>query len=354
MKTVVMVLCMAGAALAQQQRKQQEPPATDRSGLGKMKTQAPEVSVRSGTEISFDDNILDLNNKQITQLESGTRPEKFRIDRADDIVYSVWAEVRVKGRLLGEATSAGAKVQPYFYQSSSIANYEEYELFVRRDLGRHEAGVEYQLDRDAYLRELEIVVPGPNLWESARYLEHDVEGYYLHRIGIVGLRGSAGWRIKDFDSPFEFRDIEGYFAAVGPTVDLGKGVSAFLRYEYSDLASAASSLDPDTSYTQHEIEVGGSVELFKILELSLRYRIGLRDYTTNNDPAIDPSHRDREDLRHKLSFRARLKLSKTWSLHLEYVYRRVDSDRPHDNDLTTNEPGNSTRNIVSIGATFVF
>lgn len=354
MRTMVVFLFMAGAAMAQQQRKSQEPPATDRSGLGKMKSQPLDVSVRSGTEIFFDDNILDLNNKQIQQLESGTRPEKYRIDQPDDLVYSVWAEVRVKGRLLGDPTSAGLKVQPYFYQSSSIANYEEYEIFVRRDLGRHEAGIDYQLDRDAYHRELEIVVPGPNLWESGRYMKHDVEAYYLHKIGIVGLRGSAGWRIKDFDSPFEFRDIAGYFVAVGPTVDLGKGVSAFLRYEYSDLESSASSLDPDTSYRQHEIEVGGSVELFKILEVSLRYRVGLRDYTTNNDPAVDPSHADREDVRHKLTFRTRVKLSKTWSLHLEYVYRQVDSDRPFDNDLTTNEPGNSTRNIVSVGATFVF
>jgi hypothetical protein len=39
---------------------------------------------------------------------------------------------------------------------------------------------------------------------------------------------------------------------------------------------------------------------------------------------------------------------------MEYIYRRVNSNRPHDDDTTTHEPGDSTRNTVMIGATFVF
>lgn len=360
MRTLIVFLCLAGAAAAQQ-RKKQEPPAVDRTALGRgTKSEAPEVTVRSGTDVIFDDNILELNDKQIDELEDGRREPKYQIDQPEDFVYTLWAEVRIKGKLLGESTQGGLKVQPYFYQSNSIANYEEYKVYLRRNIGRHDAGLEYQLDRDVYLRELkqEIVLPNQTtvtVWESARYLQHDLEGYYRHQVSeLIGVRGTAGYRIKDFDSPFEFRNLAGFFLGVGPEVNLGKGFAAFLKYEYSDMESDASFGEPDTSHRQHEVEIGGEAVLLKLLELSLRYRVGLRDYTTSNDPLDDPSHVDREDVRHRIVFRAKVKITKSWSVHLEYVHRRVDSDRPFDDDSVTSEPGNSSRNIVSIGATFVF
>lgn len=358
MRTVVILLCMASAALAQQ-RKKQEPPGTDRAALGKSRPQPVEVSVKSGTELSYEDNFLDLNNKQIEQLESGTRKDKFKIDAPEDFIYSIWAEARVRGRLLGDTTQAGFKVQPYFYQSNSISNYAEYELFIRRDIGRHEAGVEYRFDHDVYLRELELVTTVNNIttttWESARFSEHDLEAYYRHRVvDRVGVRGSAGWRFKDFDAPFEFRDLDGFFIAVGPAVNLGRGFTAFFRYEFSDMDSDATSQERDLSHRQHEFVVGGEIELFKVLEISLKYRVGLREYTTSNDPSVDPAHADRDDVRHKLSFRVKWRISDQWSVRLDYVYRRDDSHRPFDNNATTSEPGDSVRNTVSIGAAFVF
>jgi hypothetical protein len=176
----------------------------------------------------------------------------------------------------------------------------------------------------------------------------------------VSVRGSAGWRAKDFDPPFDFRDIAGYFAAIGPIVHLAKGVQAFLRYEFSSMNADASSVDPDTSYHQHEVEVGGEIEVLKGFEISLKVRLAIREYTSHNPLLLpggvegDVAHVDREDLRQKLAFRVKWKITPNWSLRLEYVYRRVNSDRPHDNDATTTEPGDSTRNTVMIGATFVF
>lgn len=370
MKTVVLVLCMAGVAIAQQRSKpQQEPPATDRAALGKTKSKEEvDVAIKTGTEIAYDDNFLDLNDKQIKQLEDGSGPPgKFKIDKPEDFVYSVWAEIKVKGRWIGDTTHAGIKVHPFFYVSNSIANYEEYELYVRQDLGKNEAGIEYQLDRDAYLRELRhLVVQGgvtSQPYDSARYTEHEIEPYYLHHLtDLFGLRGSAGYRMKDFDSQFDFRDLSGFFVSVGPTVTLGKGFSAFLRYEFSDMESKAGPpstiaawTDPDTSYRQHELQIGGSVELFKnALELSLKYRIEFREYTTSHDPGDDPDHADRDDVRHKISFKARWKVTKGWSVRLEYAFWKVDSHRPFADESVTNEPGNSTRSLVSLGATFTF
>ena len=368
MKTVVMVLCMAGVALAQQ-RKPQEPPATDRAALGKRPTKdTVDVSIKTGTDIAYDDNFLDMNDRQIQQLEDGTGAQgKFKIDKPEDFVYSLWAEIKVKGFLLGEPAQAGLKIHPYFYLSNSIANYEEYEIFARRNFGRHEAGIEYQLERDAYLRELRHYVSSNGSttvpYDSARYLEHEVEPYYLHHFSeVFDLRGSAGYRIKDFNSDFDFRDLSGYFVAVGPIVNLGKGFSAFFRYEFSDMKADPDIsdpffpwTDPDTSYRQHQLQIGGAVDLLKgALELSLRYRIELREYTTTQSSTEDPDHADRDDVRHKVNFRARYKLSQSWSIRLEYTYWLVDSHRPHADETVTNEPGDTTRSVISIGATFAF
>jgi hypothetical protein len=361
MKTVVMVLVMAGAAAAQQRSKPQEPPATDRAALGKKQNaDAVDVAIKTGTEIAYDDNFLDLNDKQIKQLEDGTAPQgKFRIDKPEDFVYSVWAEIKLKGDFLGEHAQAGLKIHPYFYLSNSIANYEEYEVFVKRNFGRHEGGIEYQVDHDVYLRELRHTVTNGGItiqpYDSARYMEHEIEPYYIHHLSeLLDLRGSAGYRLKDFNSTFDFRDLSGFFVSAGPIVNLGKGFSAFLRYEFSDMTSEASSLDPDTSYRQHEIQIGGTVDLFKSLELTLKYRIAFREYTTSNTPGNDPDHADRDDLRQKVSFKARYKLSKSWSVRLEYTFWLVDSHRPFADESVTNEPGDSTRNVISIGATFAF
>ncbi len=355
MKSILILMCLASTAAAQVRTvKPQEPPAPKPSKAA-MKPPAKEgvqVDVHAGAEVGFDDNIIELNERQINQLESGLRPEKFRIDDPGDVFYSAWVDARLKGRtLFKDPTSAGLKVQPYVYQDSSIANYEEYTLYAKQALGAHAAGLEIELERDVYLRELEIVVPGPNLWESAYYDEWDLSSYYEHRLHPqVTLRGIVGYVIRDFESPFGFRDRRGWYLAVKPEVDLGRGFSAFARYEYSDQEADPDAFDADTSYLQHEITFGAAVDLLeKKLGLSVSYRLGFRDYTSSQDPAIDPSHVDREDLRQRVVLAARWKVAKGWAIEARYEWEDIDSDRPFDNDVTTSEPGNSTRNIVSLG-----
>ncbi len=358
MKSILIVMCMAATAAAQARAvKPQEGPAPrpDKASLKPtLKAGAVDVQARVGTELAWDDNILDLNERQVAQLEDGIRPDKFRIDEPGDFIYSVWADVRVRGKLFREPTSGGVKVQPYYYQDSSIANYEEYKLFLQQDLGRHEAGVDVGFERDVYLRELEIVVPGPNLWESAFYDEYDLSTYYQHRLhAALTLRGTLGWVIRDFESPFGYRDREGWYLALKPEIELGRGWSAFLRYEYSDQEADPGAQDPDTSYLQHELEAGVAVALVpKALDLSLRYRLGFRDYTSSQNFLVDPSHVDREDRRQRVVLEVKWKLAKRWAVEARYEWKDVDSDRPFDNNATTSEPGDSTRNVFALGVTF--
>lgn len=355
MNTLLILMCLAAPQTKAVKPQEGPAPRPDKASLKPKGTSTgPDVSFRGGSEIGVDDNILELNDKQISQLEDGNRPDKFRIDDPGDVVYSVWAEIKLRAKGLRDPLTAGLKLQPYFYQDSSIANYEEYELYVHQDLGMHEIGVDVGFDRDVYLRELEIVVPGPNLWESAYYDEYDLELFYKHRIHPnATLKGILGYEIRDFDSPFGYRDRRGFTIGVEPALEIAKRWKLFLRWEYADMEADASDLEADTSYREHEFELGAAVDVIeKVLELSLRYRLGFRDYTTSNDPAFDPSHADREDRRQRFIFQAKAKLSKSWAVDARYEYRDVDSHRPFDDDATTSEPGDSTRNLFTFGLTF--
>lgn len=360
MKSILILMCLASTAAAQVRTvKPQEPPPPKPSKAA-MKPPAKDgvqVDLRAGAEVGFDDNILDLSRKQLDELEGGQDTHKFRIDEPGDVVYSAWIEGRIKGRtLFKDPTSAGAKIQPYFYQDNSIANYEEYKLFAKQGFAAHEAGLEVGLERDVYLRELKVaeVNGAPDLFSSAYYDEWDLSSYYQHQLHPrLSLRGTVGWLIRDFESPFGYRDREGLYLALKPVVDLGRGWSAFLRYEYSDQEADPDAADPDTSYLQHEVELGVGVDLLeKKLGLAAVWRVGFREYTSTQNPVVDPSHVDREDVRQRLVLEARWKLAKGWALEVRYEWKDVDSDRPFDNDVTTSEPGDSTRNIVTLGVAF--
>lgn len=348
MNTLLALLALAVQTHGQELPRPERPPKP-------LKTGAPEVSTRAGIELSYDDNFLELSQKQIDQLESGTRPEKFKIDEPEDLIYSPWMELRLKAWLLAEPTAFGLKVQPHYFQENSIANYEEYEAFVAQHLGPHEAGFEVELDRDVYHRELEIVVPGPNLWESAFYTQYEGRLYYDHRIAEgFSARAFGGYRQRNFESPFDFRDLDGAFAGARAAFEFGKPVSVFAKYEYASMESAAGPTDPDTSYRQHEIEVGGEAALFgKSLVLAVRQRWAFREYTTSNDPAFDPDHVDREDVRRRTLVSAQVNFGKTWSVELTYVRREEDSDRPFNTGDTAEAVG-SSRDVWTLGMTVSF
>lgn len=350
MRTVILAISMAGAAWAQQ-----EIPKPDRPPKLGARERAPEVAVRGGLELAYDDNIIDLSKKQIRQFEDGTKPQKFRIEEEDDIVTSPWAEVRLKAWLFAEPTRFSLKARANAYQENSFANYEKYALAVRQDLGRHEAGIEYDLEADVYHRELEIVVPGPNLWDSAFYSEHEIQLYTRHEVREwLSVKPFAGFAVRDFESPFQYRDLRGFFVGLRPAVEINGSWTAFLQYRYRDMDSEAGSAEPDTSYEEHEFEPGVSALFFgKVLEVGLRHRWRFREYTTSNSPLVDPAHVDREDVRQRTILEATVKLNKNWAVEARYVRRSEDSDRPFDTGDTSEEVG-SDRNVFVIGVAFTF
>jgi hypothetical protein len=359
MKTAIALLCLSGAAWAQQRQGQEYPGS--KGGKLKPAQARPEVSLRGGLELTYDDNILDLSERQQDEFKDGTRPKKYRIEEIDDVVASPWAELRLKARLIGDPTTFGLKAQANAYQENSFANYEEYRLFVHQPLGRHELGVEYDLDADVYNREYKVaVIQGvTDPWDSGFYTDHELELFYRHQVSPgLSVRPFAGYAVRDYESPFGYRDLRGYFAGVRPAVEVGPW-TAFLQYRYESMeADASAPEDPDTSFREHQIEPGVGVALLdRRLELTLRYRVGYREYTSSDDPTYffltDPSYVDREDRRERVELAARFRLHKNWSVEGKYIRRETDSDQPFDS-VNTSEAGTSERNLFVLGVSFAF
>lgn len=355
MRTLVALLAMTAAAWAQNRNGNgQDYPKPERGPQLGAPGKPPEVSIRGGLEFAYDDNIIELSEKQLSEFEDGTKPQKYRIKEEDDLITSPWAEIRLKAWIFQQPTRFALKAQANAYQENSFANYEKYSFSARQDLGRHEAGLEYDLEADAYHREFEIVVPGPNLWDSGFYTEHEAQAYYLHDVGFgASVKGFAGLGIRDYESPFGYRSLRGFFLGVRPGYE-AEPVSFFLQYRYVEMESEADASEIDTSYREHQVEPGAAVTLLgKRLELSLRHRWGFREYTTSNSPLVDPSHVDREDVRRRLILEARYKLHKNWSVEGKYIRRSDDSDRPFDTGVANEDVG-SEQNVFVLGVTFAF
>jgi len=356
MKTIAMVLAMAGAALAQAKTVRPQEPPYEKPSLNtkaKAKGSGTKVDVKAGLEMGYDNNILDLNKRNYSQLTSGDNPEEFSIDDPGDFVYSPWVEIKVTGKvLLADPVSAGLELRPYVYASSSIANYEEYTVFVRQPVGGHEAGLEYELEWDVYHRDLDTQGAGGDTWVSAFYDDHDVELYWKHALPKgFQVKPFTGWRMRNYNSTFDYRDRAGFFLGVEGSVELGKGWRTFIAYEWSDLDADApvGGFEEDSSYRQNEIEIGASVTLLdKKLDLELKWRFQFRDYTTTD--AADASHLDREDLRQRVVLEGRYKLGKGWSATLEIEVRDENSDQPFDPPATP-DGGDSNRRVIMLGVT---
>ena len=73
----------------------------------------------------------------------------------------------------------------------------------------------------------------------------------------------------------------------------------FLEYRLVWANSFATDLQPDDSYFETGFEPGIILKPAKGFEVSARYYYARREYTTTNDPFIDPNHAGRVDARYR-------------------------------------------------------
>lgn len=314
----------------------------------KDKDEEPSLRFRTGMEARYDSNVLRLSERDLRRLDDGTKPEKFRIEEPDDLIWSPWIEAAFVFPLFDIPTTAGLRAQGHLYRTNSIMDYEEYTLFVRHGV----LAMEYVFMTDVYRREYRNLDTGE--FDSAFYSEHELKlTARLRPIEGIALRPLAGFRVRDYDDPFNHRDSLGYLAGLRASADPADGVEVSLEYEFFRHDSYAEGIQPDTSYQEHALEPGISFTPVKGLELDVRYRFAEREYTTNSSPAVDPGHRDREDDRTEMTLRISWKISKDFSAQGEYKRTRVDADLPSDPDATE-EATSWDRNEYLVGITYRF
>jgi hypothetical protein len=291
-----------------------------------------ELRVRGGLRIAYNSNIIRLSEKEIDQLESGTRPDKYRIDEVDDIIFTPWGEISLRLDLFADPSRAGLRLKGHLFQHATFASHGEVDLFFEHE----NLEVEYSYENSIYRREYRNLDTG--LFESAFYDEHQLEGSYRIRVAEdVRLKPKLGLRLRDYDDPFNHRDavevepaLQGVYEAA-PWLKL----SAELGLAFQD--AFASSSQPDTSYRETFAEAKATALPHKTVELSAAYRLADRRYTTNNDPAVDPGHRDRTDDRRLATLAVLWKISKTVQVDAAAKFTRVSSDTPSEPDATSEE-----------------
>lgn len=307
------------------------PPAPDRAARRRPAPE-PSFAARAGLDLEYNSNILRLSDRDIERLEDGTRPEKFRIDRPDDFIASPWAEGSLAFPLGDAPAAAGVRARAHRYLANSIANYEELTIFLRRA----PAEISYTVLPDVYRREYRNLDTGE--FESAFYRDHLLEAEVRARPWeAVTLRPKACLEFRDYDSPFNHRDSIFYSLGGRGGVQIARGVELLLEYEFVVNDSFARSFQPDISYREHSLEPGIAVRPLREVELTARYRLSDRRYTTDNSPAVDPGHADREDDRRRASLGARWRVSSAVTLEAEVRLTRVDISLPHDPGATDEE-----------------
>ena len=303
---------------------------------------------RGGLETIYDSNVVRLDDEDIEQLEDGSRPEKFRLEEPDDFIVAPWAEAAARFDLFGERAWGGLRIQPYLYMTNGVMNYEEFTLFLKRGA----LTLEYEYEHDRYKREYRSLDTG--LFDSAFYDEHTIEGDLDVPAGeAVRFEFSAAIELRDYKSPFNHRDHVAFIPGVRVETDVAEWLEAGLAYVLEVRNAFARSGQPDTSYVAHILEP--QLEWKPAAQWSIRtsYAFELREYTTDNSEAVDPGHRDREDLRRYWRLRATWELSASVSLDGEYRRSDSDSDLPADPGATAEETS-WTRDEVVLGVTVEF
>jgi len=307
-----------------------------------------EVQIRAGMTVEYNDNIIRLDKRDMEAFENGTKPQKFRIDQPQDWIYSPWGEINMALHLFEEPSTTGLRVTGHLFQANTFASNEEFTAFLK---GKHYS-IEYTFEPNVYRREYRDLDTG--VYESAFYDDHLVE--LAMKIPVektVTIRPKAGVEIRDYDAPFAYRSSVAPFVAPRAMLTLLSELQPFVQYDFVWNDAFASGVQPDTSFYQHGVEVGIVSKIAHELEFEVNYRFEWRTYTTNNDPAFDPSHAGRTDDRTRIETKIEWKALPTLTIEASFTYWSVLSSIPGKPDLA-DEDSDWRRREYMLGVAYTF
>ncbi len=300
-----------------------------------------EWSLRLGLDERYDDNIIQLSDRDIKRLKK-PRPtdaaaNRFSIDRADDLITIPRVAPGYEADWWrGHPTSFGLDASAYMYLRNSVKDYQSYRLTAAQVLRGGKSlstslGVTYALLPRYYLRNLVsdrhleelgfIPSPIPRLEVTYRKQSPQLEAEQEIVKDVLAFRAFWGREHRDYNRNFDERDGQMPYREAGLSWTPFRDTRLRLRVAYrredlhagGDLADTPSFIEEDISSRRDIWDADlrlrwGSKGRKK--SLTLDFENERRDYSTTN--VFDAFHFGRQDTRHYLTLYFRADLKKGW------------------------------------------
>jgi hypothetical protein len=344
-----------------------------------------EWRLRLGLDQRYDDNILQLSDRDLDRLDSPSANDvaanRFSIESADDFITVPRVSPGFKADWWhGRPTSFDLDVWSYTYLDASIKDYRSYRFSAAQTLRGGKAlatraGLTYgllpryylrNLISDRYLEELGFLpspLPRREVTFRKSYAQIDMEQDLVR--DLLTLRGSWGSERRDYNRWFDERDSRMPYFEAGLALTPRRDGRLRFRASYrredlhaeGDLSDTPSFIESDISSRRHIVEADLRLRWGvkgRRQSLAIDHEYERRDYSTTN--SFDAFHFGREDTRHytTLSFRADLK--KGWFLAAQAEHDTNRSRFPAATGGTSdpNDVTDYTENLAQFGFGYEF
>jgi opacity protein-like surface antigen len=314
---------------------------------------APDLRAEAGLRIRYDDNVFQYSDRNLGRFSPATLNKFTTLESTDDIIVTPSIDVRAtwKGRY---TTRLFAGVDVNQYTKNTDRSNQTYTLGVTRQLP-HDTGLTLRYrfvpthfgwrlaDPPNQTTTYSNAELSSSSWRLA--VNHD-----LNRMLSAELYGA--WDTKDYNAPFNYRDITVKEMGLSGTAKLRREVSVKLGVvlETGDAAGAGdTSVNSDTSYDQWSVLLRPTISPTRDWDVALTYAYYQRDFTSSLG-LVDENYYQREDTAYTVGIDSTVQVRKGIELRAEYD--RID--RTSNKSGANLEFGNYTEQRVTIGAEYRF
>ncbi|HET6372168.1 MAG TPA: hypothetical protein VFG76_02600 [Candidatus Polarisedimenticolia bacterium] len=335
--------CLAATGLAVTRAEPAEPPDAPAAHAS---TEHP-FTLGVSLQGRYDDNILQLSDRDLQRFEDDPSSDRFIIESTDDVIAELEVDLKWKASIFPRRlTRLGLSADANRYVENDVKDYEEYTASVSQELTasrRHLGSLRLAATRTPhfYLRQLKdddrSATLGRTVRDEAVYAQDEYGVSYVQEIVRERLEGSLGWsaRVRDYDAHFDSRDGTDEFWSLGLSARPFGDSKIALRVFYEtgsleaegDLRRTAVE-DDDVSFDHDTLglEVGFPWGETHRGRLELQAERETRDYTTDN--STDSSHFGRDDDRRDYRLHLTQGLGPHLDLSLDLRRRSNDAEFP--------------------------
>lgn len=334
---------------------------------------AAAFEVGVATEVTYDDNVFRLTEKQKDKVDAGSNDSRYdRMVSSDDVLVSVSGDVVLETKRFGRKTRLSLQPGATVHVLNTARSHLHLEASVEQKLWQGgEAFLEggftpSRFKRNYFSDGQDQDLDGDVSGSEKEYRRGVVtEGAALGGVrSKVGRRGkarmSAGVASETWAPPFRNRDERALLAAVGGEIDLGR-LDVGIEYGFVSATTAGGeevsvtngirAVAPiDRSHRSHEVQPEIRVRIAKRVALLAEASYRRKEFTTTG--GTDP-FRDRVDTRVAAGAGIRASFDR-FKLTAGYEHIVNRTRRPNDADASGTDELDYTVHALTIGASARF